>query len=194
MSVPASQRPQSKAEFVIRARELQSQESDGHKEFPPASGLSQKRNLSSAQENFNPKKVMVTKITKGFNFLKCRYFVTKTGKIVRKPCRKAVTRQRAQENFNPKKVMVTKITKGFNFLKCRYFVTKTGKIVRKPCRKAVTRQRRRIKKLFKKVEEGKLSLNDVQQSYLSHRAYRDASEKTNHFNGWMTACEKTVRA
>ncbi len=24
--------------------------------------------------------------------------------------------------------------------------------------------------------------------------YRDASEKTNHFNGWMTACEKTVRA
>lgn len=73
--------------------------------------------------------------------------------------------------LNPKKVMITKITKGFNFLKCRYFVTKTGKIVRKPCRKAVTRQRRRIKKLFKKVEEGKLSLNDVQQSYLSHRAY-----------------------
>ena len=41
----------------------------------------------------------------------------------------------------------------------------------KLCRKAVARQRRRIKKLFKKVEEGKLSLNDVQQSYLSHRAY-----------------------
>ena len=73
--------------------------------------------------------------------------------------------------LNPKKVMITKITKGFNFLKCRYFVTKTGKIVRKPCRKVVNRQHRRIKKLFKKVEEGKLSLNDVQQSYLSHRAY-----------------------
>ena len=42
----------------------------------------------------NPKKVKISKLTRGFTFLKCRYFVTSTGKIVRKPCRATITHQR----------------------------------------------------------------------------------------------------
>lgn len=85
---------------------------------------------------------------------------------------------------NPKKVMITKMTRGFTFLKCRYFVTETGKIIRKPCRKSITGQRRKTKKLFKMVEENKIALADVRQSYKSHRAYLD------NFNAHRTQQEE----
>lgn len=42
----------------------------------------------------NTKKTKITKLSKGFIFLKVRFFLTETGKIVRKPCRKSVTDER----------------------------------------------------------------------------------------------------
>ena len=42
----------------------------------------------------NANKTQICRIDKGFIFLKTYYFVTDTGKIVRKPCKKNVTRER----------------------------------------------------------------------------------------------------
>jgi len=42
----------------------------------------------------NDKKTKICDLKHGFTFLKTRYFVTDTGKIIRKPCRDAITRER----------------------------------------------------------------------------------------------------
>ena len=42
----------------------------------------------------NPKKTRMVKLSKGFTFLKTQYFLTDTGKVVRKACRESIVRQR----------------------------------------------------------------------------------------------------
>ena len=42
----------------------------------------------------NTKKTQICRIDKGFRFLKLYHFVTDTGKVVRKPCRKNIVRER----------------------------------------------------------------------------------------------------
>lgn len=42
----------------------------------------------------NPKKTQIVKISHGFTWLKCRFWITETGRIIKKIHRKSVTRQR----------------------------------------------------------------------------------------------------
>jgi reverse transcriptase family protein (fragment) len=42
----------------------------------------------------NAKKTQIIKLSKGFTFLKTRYFLTETGKVIRKPDHAAITRER----------------------------------------------------------------------------------------------------
>ena len=42
----------------------------------------------------NPKKTNIKKLKSGFTFLKTRFFLTDTGKVLKKPCRSSITRQR----------------------------------------------------------------------------------------------------
>ena len=42
----------------------------------------------------NPRKTRVVKLTRGFTWLKKRIFYTETGRIVVKPCRDSITRER----------------------------------------------------------------------------------------------------
>ena len=42
----------------------------------------------------HPKKTQIVKLSKGFSFLKTRYYLTKTGKVIRKADHKAITRER----------------------------------------------------------------------------------------------------
>ena len=42
----------------------------------------------------NPKKTQIIKLSKGFTFLKIRFSLTDTGRILAKPCHKAISRQR----------------------------------------------------------------------------------------------------
>lgn len=42
----------------------------------------------------NPRKTRVVKLTRGFTWLKKRIFYTETGRIVMKPCRDSITRER----------------------------------------------------------------------------------------------------
>lgn len=42
----------------------------------------------------HPKKTQIVKLSKGFSFLKTRYYLTKTGRVIRKADHKAITRER----------------------------------------------------------------------------------------------------
>ena len=44
--------------------------------------------------SLNERKTHITKIKNGFTFLKTRFYLTDTGKVVKKPCRDSITRER----------------------------------------------------------------------------------------------------
>ena len=73
--------------------------------------------------------------------------------------------------LNEKKTQIVKLSHGFTWLKIRFFLTKSGKVIRKLCKKSITKQRRKLKKLRKKLDEGKIEYTDVVQSFQSWRAH-----------------------
>lgn len=82
--------------------------------------------------------------------------------------------------LNKKKTQIIKLSHGFTWLKIRFFLTETGKVIRKICKKSITRQRRKLKKLRKKLDEGKIEYADVAQSFQSWRAH------ASNFNAYHT--------
>lgn len=52
----------------------------------------------------NEKKTRIVKLSHGFTFLKTQIYLTNTGKILRKPCRKAIARQRRKLKRQSKKL------------------------------------------------------------------------------------------
>ena len=82
--------------------------------------------------------------------------------------------------LNKKKTQIVKLSHGFTWLKIRFFLTSTGKVIRKICKASVTRQRRKLKKLRVKLDEGRLTFADIQQSFQSWKAY------ANNFNAYYT--------
>lgn len=73
--------------------------------------------------------------------------------------------------LNEKKTQIVKLSHGFTFLKVRFFLLDSGRIVRKVCRRSVTKMRQKLKSLRQKVNDHKMSFNDVYQSMQSWRAY-----------------------
>ena len=71
--------------------------------------------------------------------------------------------------INWKKTRIVKLSRGFTFLKKRFFFTETGRIVVKPCRASITRERRKLKKQARLYREGKMTFEQVWQSYQSWR-------------------------
>lgn len=82
--------------------------------------------------------------------------------------------------LNTKKTQIIKLSHGFTWLKIRFFLTKTGKVIRKICKKSITKQRRKLKKLRKKLDEGKIEYMDVVQSFQSWRSH------SSNFNAYHT--------
>lgn len=82
--------------------------------------------------------------------------------------------------LNQKKTQIIKLSHGFTWLKIRFFLTKTGKVIRKICKQSITKQRRKLKKLRKKLDEGKIEYMDVVQSFQSWRAH------ASNFNAYHT--------
>lgn len=82
--------------------------------------------------------------------------------------------------FNEKKTRIIKMTKGIVFMKIKYNVTKTGKLIKRLTRAGIVRMRRKLKKLRRLVDIGKVKLDDVYnstQSWLAH-SYLALSYKT----------------
>lgn len=71
--------------------------------------------------------------------------------------------------INPKKTQIVKLSHGFTFLKIKYSLTETGKVIERISKDSVVRQRRKMKKLRKLLDEGKVSFADVRCSYASWR-------------------------
>lgn len=71
--------------------------------------------------------------------------------------------------ISEKKTQIVKLSHGFTFLKTQVYLTETGKILREPCHNAVVRERRKLKKQKKLVDAGKMTFQDVRQSYSSWR-------------------------
>lgn len=69
--------------------------------------------------------------------------------------------------INPKKTHIVKLSHGFTFLKTKYYLTDTGKIVKRLSRSNITRQRQKLKKFRKLVDEGKMTMADVENQYKS---------------------------
>lgn len=73
--------------------------------------------------------------------------------------------------FNVKKTRVVKLTRGFVFMKVHYQLDDDGHTITRLTHAGIVRQRRKLKKFRKKVDEGKMTLDDVynsMQSWLAH--------------------------
>lgn len=73
--------------------------------------------------------------------------------------------------LNTKKTQIVKLSHGFTFLKVRYYLQPNGKVVKKIYRRSVTKMRHKLKTFQRMVYQGKMSYDDVYQSFQSWRAY-----------------------
>ena len=67
--------------------------------------------------------------------------------------------------INPKKTQIVKISHGFTWLKIKYTLTDTGKVIQRINHDSVVRMRQRLKKYRELMDEGKMTFEDVRQSY-----------------------------
>lgn len=72
---------------------------------------------------------------------------------------------------NMKKTRKASPKHGFTFLKTKFKLTDTGKVIMRPCRQSITRERRKLKKLKAKMNEGKITFDEVRQQYASWQGY-----------------------
>ena len=79
--------------------------------------------------------------------------------------------------LNTKKTHIVPISRGFTFLKIKFSLTASGKVVRRLSHDSSVRMRRKLKKLRKKVNDGKMEVRDVacsMQSWVGHTLNIDA--------------------
>lgn len=72
---------------------------------------------------------------------------------------------------SPKKTTIVKLTRGFTFLKTHFSITSTGRIVSRPSRESATRQRQKLKKFYKFMITGEMTLEQIHNSYMSWRGF-----------------------
>lgn len=102
--------------------------------------------------------------------------------------------------LNENKTQIIKITNGFTFCKTRYILTDSGKVIMKPLREASIRVRHKLIKLHGLYEQGLITIQSAEQSYMSMRGnflYRNAWHATHEldklfyilfgFTPWKTA-------
>lgn len=69
-----------------------------------------------------------------------------------------------------KKTHIYPICQGVKFLKWRFLLTDSGKVVRKMNRKSISKERRKLRKLRKLMDEGRISGDDIRANYDSWKA------------------------
>ena len=63
--------------------------------------------------------------------------------------------------LNEKKTKIVRLSDEFKFLKVKTRLTDTGRVVMRPDRGTITRERRKLKALRRKLDEGKVTFDDV---------------------------------
>lgn len=74
--------------------------------------------------------------------------------------------------IHPNKTQIVKLSHGITFLKVKYSLTETGHIVRRLPRETIVRERRKLKALARLVDDGRLTISDFDNQYLSWRGDR----------------------
>lgn len=82
--------------------------------------------------------------------------------------------------LNERKTKIVKLSEEFKFLKGKIHLTDTGRVIMRPDHNSIVRERRKLKKLKKKLDEGKITFADVQQAYNSWKGY------ISYFNSYRT--------
>ena len=100
----------------------------------------------------NPKKTVIRKLKHGFNFLKVRFSVTDTGKILKKPCRDSITKER--QRLKKQKKLFDNGILDMKTIEQSYFSWR-GSMENKHARKTIYIMDRLYNDLFKKEKEEK---------------------------------------
>lgn len=77
--------------------------------------------------------------------------------------------------INERKTRVVKLSRGFTFLKRRFSYGKGGSVVVRPSRDSVSRIRRRMRRQARLVADGRMTVEEARQSYLSARGSLERS-------------------
>lgn len=73
--------------------------------------------------------------------------------------------------INRKRTMITPLTKGFTFLKKRIYLEPNGRVSIRLSRKNITARRRKLRHQRESLDNGKITMATVAQSYQSWRGY-----------------------
>ena len=73
--------------------------------------------------------------------------------------------------LNERKTKIVRLKDEFKFLKLKTRLTETGRVVMRPDRGTITRERRTLKKLRRKLDEGRITFADVKQTYASWQGH-----------------------
>ena len=101
------------------------------------------------------------------------FYLIHPSKEYLKYCLKEI-KKKAEElglQLNEKKTKIVPITTGINFLGFRFYMTSTGKVVVRLKAKNKNRRRRKLRKQKKLLLQGKIRMEDIQQSYDSWKAH-----------------------
>lgn len=98
----------------------------------------------------NRKKTIITKLSRGFTFLKTRFYLTETGKVIKKPCRKSITTERRKLKKQAKLLAVGTVT--LDEIKQSYESWR-GSMKKRNARRTVQSMNKLFKNLFSTKEE-----------------------------------------
>lgn len=109
-------------------------------------------------------------------------------------------------SFNPDKTVITRVhpigddkrrKAPVKYLKWNFFITKTGHIIMNPFSKKIGQERRKLRKLKDKLDQGKITMEDIRVSYDGWRANMDKGttfyekqDMDNHFQSLFKGVEK----
>lgn len=98
----------------------------------------------------NTKKTVIVKLSRGFTFLKTRFYITDSGKILRKPCRAAITRVRRKLKKQAK--LYYKGELDLQSIRTS-FASWVGSMHRRQARKTIYYTKKLYKELFEKGDK-----------------------------------------
>ncbi len=73
--------------------------------------------------------------------------------------------------ISPNKTRLYQLNQGIKFLGFKFHLTETGKVIKKLLKENITHEKRKLKKLKKLVDEGKLTKANVDECYTSWKAH-----------------------
>ena len=108
--------------------------------------------------NLNTKKTYITDLKHGFTFLKTRFYLTDSGKVIKKPCREFITRERRKLKKQAKLVKQGRMT--FEAVNTSYQSWR-GSMAHRNARRTVRSMDMLFKKLFSEYLQEKKEGNNV---------------------------------